>query len=106
MGCAARNDGQDLPFGADCVDSVRSSASMASGVRSGRLISASYALQSAASLTVGEPCCPGWWSTVRVELSDVGDGDGDRLLLDIGVTGQRVHGTATIYRFSRGGRSQ
>src|SRR3546814_9522135 len=83
MGCSARNDGQDLPFGADRVDSVRSSASMASGVRSGRLIRASYALQSAASLTVGDPCCPGWWSTVRVDLADVGAGVGDRLLLDI-----------------------
>src|SRR3546814_7483910 len=53
---------------------------MASGVRSGRLIRASYALQSAASLTVGDPCCPGWWSTVRVDLSDVGAGVCDRLL--------------------------
>src|SRR3546814_18522901 len=79
---------------------------MASGVRSGRLIRASYTLQSAASLTVGDPCCPGWWSTVRVDLADVGAGVGDRLLLDIGVQGTQVNGLAQIYRLDEAARSR
>src|SRR3546814_3301253 len=79
---------------------------MASGVRSGRLIRASYALQSAASLTVGDPCCPGWWSTVRVDLADVGAGVGDRLLLDIGVQGTQVNGLAQIYRLDEAAHSR